>query len=330
MAPDISESRYDLSTLSGRLLHFFCVMNPIHNLNMTFSGVSIDAAAEMVAAHKAGKSPPNVTEEELWRAKYLLESSHHPDTGDRIPLPGRICFQAPGSATIGGFMLTLHSSTSATLFLQWVNQSFMAMCNWCNRNAKGEEDEVNILGPYLAATGGSLTTAYGLKQIIARAPPAFRGASIAVPMVSCAVASIINVPFMRMRELQHGIVVEDDCGSAFETRSRAAALYSVAAVTACRIFNASADLVLTPAIVGFAATRGYWWAQAGCGPAIKIPLYTCMCFTTLCLSTPITTAIVPQRASLAADRLGVDLQHELRERTRAKGVAPVVFFNKGL
>jgi hypothetical protein len=233
-----------------------------------------------------------------------------------------MCFQAPGAAPLTAAMLVCHRSLPATLALQWVNQSFMAVCNWSNRNARGANDGGGggggvVLGAYLGATFGSLLTAFSLKR---RLPKSW---SILVPAAAISVASLVNVPCMRWAELRDGLVVEDADGVPLETRSHAAACYAIGAVTVSRILNGTADLFAIPAIVGFAKLRGYAWAHST-SPRVTIPLYAGLCFATISVTTPLTTAIAPQRASLPAAWCDADLRSEIRGRCER------VFFNKGL
>ena len=286
----------------SRLWHFGAVTNPLNCLA---------TAEELDAAEAAYVDDRSVTT--------LYESAFHPDTGDRIPLVGRMCFQAPGCAILAACMLVWHRSLPGTLFLQWVNQSFMAVCNYSNRNAADEAERDDVLAPYLGATFGSMATAVALK----RALPARW--SVLVPAASISVASIVNVPSMRSGELRHGLVVEDARGDALEARSRAAAAFAVGAVTASRILNGCADLVVAPALVGAAKARG-WRVAHSTNPAVTVPLYASLCFATLALSTPLVCSLVPQRSSLGAPWLDDGVAAELR----ARDAPPRVFFNKGL
>lgn len=266
----------------------------------------------------AAAPPAQNSERAIARAFALYESAYHPDTGERIPLVGRMCFQAPGAAPLTAAMLACHRSLPATLALQWVNQSFMAVCNWSNRNARGAEaDDAAVLVAYFGATFGSLATAFSLKRYL---PKSW---SILVPAAAISVASLVNVPCMRSNELRDGLVVEDEYGVPLEARSRAAACYAIAAVTVSRILNGTADLFVIPAVVGAAKLRGYKWAH-NTSPRVTIPLYGCLCFATISVTTPLTTAIAPQRASLPAAWCDDDLRTEINGRTER------VFFNKGL
>ena len=303
------------TTFLERLHRFGAVTNP---LNCLASSEELDAAEAI--CNDVAQQPLSVSERA--RAKTLYDSAYHPDTGELIPLVGRICFQAPGCAVIAAAMLAMHRSLPATLGLQVLNQSFMATCNYSNRNAAAGADveaapPSDVVRPYLAATFGSVFTAWGLKRCL---PKTW---SVLVPAASISVASMINVPCMRSAELRDGLVVEDARGEPLDARCREAAYYGVATVTAARILNGCADLVVAPALVGLAASRGF---QVPSRPLLAVPLYTSLCFATLAVSTPLTCSLVPQRSTLPAARLGADVQAELARRK----APPSVYFNKGL
>ena len=78
------ESKYDLSTYKGRFFHFLNQQNP---LNIFASEKHFDKAFEILAEKK------QTPDDEFWRAKYLVESAYHTGTGEKIILPGRMCFQ---------------------------------------------------------------------------------------------------------------------------------------------------------------------------------------------------------------------------------------------
>ena len=106
--------RWDQSTYEGRARHFFTTTNP---LNLLTSPAKLDWATDVVTRHRyvafvrqlsqlIGKQEcklvacslrrgedTGLSLDELWSAKHIYDSAFHPDTGEKMWLPGRMSAQ---------------------------------------------------------------------------------------------------------------------------------------------------------------------------------------------------------------------------------------------
>uniref|UniRef100_A0A3B4A7G5 Sideroflexin-3 n=1 Tax=Periophthalmus magnuspinnatus TaxID=409849 RepID=A0A3B4A7G5_9GOBI len=252
---NIKEPRWDQGTFMGRAQHFFMVTDP---RNVLLSSETLEEARVIVENYRAGIVRPGLTEDELWRAKYVYDSAFHPDTGEKMFVIGRMSAQVPMNMTITGCMLTFYRTTPAVVFWQWVNQSFNAVVNYTNRSGDAPIT-VNQLGAaYVSATTGAVVTALSLKAL--RLPPIV---SRFVPFAAVAAANCINIPFMRQRELKFGIPVTDENGNRLG-ESANAAQQAIAQVVVSRIGMAVPAMAIPPVIMNALEKRAFMKVRSHC------------------------------------------------------------------
>ncbi|XP_048001707.1 sideroflexin-1-3 isoform X4 [Leguminivora glycinivorella] len=159
---DLSGSQYDQDTYIGRAKHFFKLTNP---LNIFATSAQLDEAKQIVTEYKKTKKmPPGMDEDKLWSMKYLYDSAFHPDTGEKMFVLGRMAAQAPMNTLITGCMITFYKTNAATMFWQWINQTFNALVNYTNRSGTAPISKSQLLASYCAACGGAMGTAFYLNS----------------------------------------------------------------------------------------------------------------------------------------------------------------------
>uniref|UniRef100_A0A673KED3 Sidoreflexin n=1 Tax=Sinocyclocheilus rhinocerous TaxID=307959 RepID=A0A673KED3_9TELE len=307
---NIKEPRWDQGTFVGRAKHFFTVTDP---RNILLSNEQLEKACQIILDYKKGVVTPGLTEDELWRAKYVFDSAFHPDTGEKMLLIGRMSAQVPMNMTITGCMMTFYRTTPAVLFWQWINQSFNAIVNYTNRSGDAPIT-VNQLGTaYVSATTGAVATALGLNALAKHVYPLI---GRFVPFAAVAAANCINIPLMRQRELKHGIPVTDENDNRVGDSSKAAQ-QAITQVVVSRILMASPGM--GSFILNLSILLQFPWMSA--------PIQVGLVGFCLVFATPLCCALFPQKSSMAVSRLEPELQEKIR--ASHPGVE-TVYFNKGL
>ncbi|KAJ8264535.1 hypothetical protein GJAV_G00150420 [Gymnothorax javanicus] len=313
---NIKEPRWDQGTFMGRAKHFFTVTDP---RNVLLSSQTLEDARLTVENYRKGIVKPGLTEDELWRAKYIYDSAFHPDTGEKMLLIGRMSAQVPMNMTITGCMLTFYRTTPAVVFWQWVNQSFNAIVNYTNRSGDAPIT-VNQLGAaYVSATTGAVITALGLRALTKHLP-----AIIArfVPFAAVAAANCINIPFMRQRELKYGIPVTDENGNRLGESSNAAR-QAIIQVVVSRIGMAVPAMAIPPVIMNALEKKAFMKRF----PVLNAPIQVGLVGFCLVFATPLCCALFPQKSSMKVSSLEPELQESIRKMSPH---TTKVFFNKGL
>jgi tricarboxylate carrier len=324
---NLDEPRWDQSSFVGRAKHFFVTTNP---LNVLATDDELDAAKRKVREYRSGFHP-DMSEDEIWRAKQLVDSAFHPDTGEKNFILGRMSFQVPGNMLITGCMMTFYRSTPAVVFWQFMNQTFNSVVNYTNRNASTGVNNEQLLQAYGAATSASVLTAVGLNKWVAKRPHLSAGmVGRLVPLVAVAAANCVNIPLMRQRELIGGINVETADGELIG-QSKKAAVQAVAQVVPSRILMAVPGMVIPPLVMN-KLEKGSLLRKY---PTLTAPITVLLTGFCLSFSTPLCCALFPQKSSLPVDALEPELQETIRARRfvqHSEAASPTthVFYNKGL
>ncbi|XP_013185031.1 sideroflexin-1-3 isoform X2 [Amyelois transitella] len=319
MAPviNLNKPRYDQSTYIGRAKHFMLLTNP---LNCLASDKELDEAKEIVNNFKkSGRMPPGYDEEKLWRTKYLYDSAFHPDTGEKMMTIGRMSAQAPMNTLITGGMITFYKSTAATIFWQWINQTFNAVVNYTNRSGDAPMPTSQLVASYCGACGGALGTALYLNSKVKNMSPVF---ARLVPFAAVCGANFINIPMMRSGELINGTPIFTSDGQRVGN-SKVAARTGISLVVISRVIMAMPGMTLCPIVTNAAVRRG-WFCHR---PMMVIPFQLFLVGLCVTFATPLCCALFSQTASISVD----SLEPELKELAKKKfSRYKEFYYNKGL
>ncbi|KAF0763907.1 sideroflexin-1 [Aphis craccivora] len=160
--------RWDQTQYWGRVKYFFTTTNP---LNIFKSDFELEKCKEIVNNYKKGDSiPDGLTLEDVYKAKDVVDSAYHPETGDKMIIFGRMSAQVPMNMLITGCMVTFYKTTPAVIFWQWFNQSFNALVNYTNRSGTSPMPLDQVAKSYVLATSGALVTALSLNKLVKRLP----------------------------------------------------------------------------------------------------------------------------------------------------------------
>lgn len=319
MSIDIDKPRYDQSSYIGRAKHFFVTTNP---LNVLASNSELEKSKQIVENYRLTKTLPNdLTEDELWKAKYLMDSAYHPDTKEKMFFLGRMSFQVPGNLLITAGMLTFYKSLPAVISWQVINQSFNAVVNYTNRSGDAPIPTSTLATSFAIATSAATGTALLLGKVAKRMPPFF---ARIVPFTAVASANCINLPFMRSSEIKNGIQLVNDKDEKI-AQSPKTAKKAISQVVVSRVFMATPGMVLAPFVMSKLEAKN---------PKIKSSLVLQLAWqlvlvgTCLIFATPLCCAIFPQKSSTTIEKLETDVQDKLIKDGYKK--TDLVYYNKGL
>ena len=314
-------SRFNLETYAGRALHFLDTLGDLSTLTMT--GENLREQQKLLARHAAGEVT-GATDAELWRARKVISSSVHPETGQEIPVPLRFSAFAPANLIISLGLLRPDATLVSTAFFQWLNQTYNAAVNWQNR-ASGEAASMEKLAiSYFAATGAALAIGVGAMPLLQRLGISGRLVQLTVPATAVSIASVVNLVLTRWSEVTDGIEVYTEDGLALGT-SKAAGVLAVGKCAVTRVLWTFCILTAAP-VVNASVLR--WLPFIAASSSASLALEAGVIFFSIWLSVPLCLAVWPQRDSVVASTLEPVFCH-LKHPVTGNSV-DLVFFNKGL
>ncbi|PWN48372.1 Tricarboxylate/iron carrier [Violaceomyces palustris] len=332
---DISKDRYDLTKFWGRLQHFASVTSP---LTLLSSRSELESAKRLVEIQSSrldsseGDGPLLVKEEDAkryWKAKSLVESSLHPETGEVIPLPFRMSAFVPTNLIVVAGMLTPNAGMTSIVFWQWVNQSLNVAVNYSNANKSVPMDFKEVTTAYVAATTSAVGIAVGLTKVVPRLRMA-AGVKVAltrlVPFVSVASAGVVNISCMRWKEISQGVDVfrRDEKGERVKVgESKRAGSRAVAMTAASRILTNIPTLILPPLALTLLQRKRLVPSGGVLARLTNLGLIG----TSLLVFLPPAIATFPQVATIQPEKLESNFHGLVDERGEK---VKIVEFNKGL
>ncbi|KAI1212341.1 Tricarboxylate/iron carrier [Annulohypoxylon truncatum] len=328
------ESQYDLSTYWGRVKQTATITDP----RTLFAGKhGLEHAKKLLVAYKQGEIKDMTPE--LWKAKKIVDSTLHPDTGEPVLLPFRMsCFCLSNLVVTVG-MLTPGLQTTGTVLWQITNQSLNVAINYANANKSTPLSYSKIAQSYFLAVGASCSVALGLNAIVPRlkrvSPSARLVLGRLVPFAAVASAGVLNVFLMRGEEMRTGIDVFPVLSEADKARlaregraesevpslgkSRKAATLAVAETALSRVFNCTPIMVVPPLLL-VRLQRTQWLRR---NPRYTMPINVGLILGMSYLALPFALAAFPQRQRIGAERL----EEEFHGRG---GEGGLVVFNRGI
>ncbi|EER32988.1 conserved hypothetical protein [Candida tropicalis MYA-3404] len=319
---NLPHSKYDLSTYWGRVKHCAEISDPTMLLNTTSD---IENAKRMVWDYKNGVTSKMTPE--LWRAKKILDSTLHPDTGETVFLPFRMSSCVLSNLVVTAGMLTPNLGTAGTLFWQIANQSLNVAINTANANKSHPLTTKQIITNYTLAVTASCSVALGLNSLVPRLkslkPNTRMILGRLVPFAAVVSAGIVNVFLMRSEELKKGITVFDKKGDEVGT-SKTAAWYAVGETAASRVINATPIMVIPPLILVRLQRSKF---LKGKPKGVEILTNIGLIFATSLVALPFALGVFPQRRILPVTKLEPKFQ-DLKDKEGNK--ITELEFNRGI
>ncbi|KAK1962898.1 tricarboxylate carrier [Colletotrichum sublineola] len=332
---ELPASQYDLGTYWGRVRHNMGLTDPS---TLLVGSTGLEQAKALLTDYKQGKITSMTPD--LWKAKKVVDSTLHPDTGEPVLLPFRMSAFVLSNLIVTAGMLQPGLGTAGTIAWQVVNQSLNVAINSANANKSSPLTWRKLGESYAMAVSVSCGVAVGLNKLVPRLrnlTPATRTTlTRLVPFAAVASAGFLNVLLMRGEEMRTGIDVfpvlseaerarkeneEDEAAGQPQSlgRSKKAAQIAVGETAASRVFNSTPIMVIPPLVL-VRLQQQQWLKQR---PRLVVPINLGLILVTSYAVLPLALAVFPQRQSISADKL----EPEFHGRG---GEGGLVVFNRGI
>ncbi|KAL4754253.1 hypothetical protein BDW72DRAFT_149469 [Aspergillus terricola var. indicus] len=318
---ELPHSQYDLNTYWGRVRHAADISDP----RMLFvSSGGLEQAKRLISSYKQNEI--STMNAELWRAKKVVDSTLHPDTGEPVFLPFRMSCYVLSNLVVTAGMLTPGLQTTGTLLWQIANQSLNVAINNANSNKSTPLSVSQMAKSYLMAVSASCSVALGLNALVPRLKNVSPNTKLIlgrlVPFAAVSSASALNVFLMRSEEIRQGIdvyPVPEKEGEPVQSlgRSKVAAKIAVGETAISRVLNATPIMVVPPLILVQLEKRKLL------SPRMVLPANLGLVLATSLFALPLALGAFPQRQAISA----ASLEEEFWNRGGKDGK---VEFNRGM
>ena len=316
---EISKPRWNQKTFQGRFRHFVEMTHPKH---MFHSSDTLDLAHKHISNYQSGnrREFQQLSVQEQWRIKYIYDSAFHPDSGDKMLLPFRMCAQIPSAVLTVAGILTYHHTFGGVVFWQWFNQSFNATLNYTNRNGTSKVTNQHILTAYTSATTAAVAVSVLLNRMVTTTNSL---SGRLIPLFAMAIANAINIPLMRQNEIREGVRVSTDKG-VFCGNSRRAAILGIFQTLLGRLVFSSPSFILVP-IMYTRLIKHFpiFYTKKSLSVLVQGLITGLLYFPSI----PLGCSLFPQKSHLSVDLL----EPALKASTQLQHPdTKFVYFNKGL
>ena len=318
----LPSSKYDLDTYMGRVKHCAEVSDPRMLLT---TDKQLEESKALISDYRTGKL--TIPTPAFWLAKQRLDSTLHPDNGEKVFLPFRMSCCVISNLVVCVGMMTPGLGTAGTIFWQWANQSLNVAINNANANKSHKMSTQQLLINYTAAVTASCGVAVGLNKIL----PRLKNISLntrtilsrLIPFSAVVSAGIVNVFLMRSEELKKGINVYDpnDMDGEPVGISKKAAFVAVGETAASRVINATPIMVIPPMLLLAMNKNILHKASFMKKQLVSLGIITLTSFIAL----PFALGVFPQYESLSLKSLEPEIQEKMKDR----GIDSVTF-NRGM